>query len=106
MSPALQLKPSQHVSSIGPSTAQGQFVVLSNASSISSIEEMSGPKNSWVSLPSLKQKIATVAFGPNGAINAFTSSGTVLNDYVLRTRSKVWHLAQRVHVDILYGSSS
>jgi hypothetical protein len=105
ISPVLHLKSSQHVTSIGPSTAQGQFVVLSDSTSISSVEVMSGPKSSWVSLPSLKQRIATVAFSAAGAIDAFTSRGTVLSDYALRTSSKVWKLAQKVNVDIIYGSS-
>jgi hypothetical protein len=79
--------------------------VLSDSTSISSVEVMSGPKSSWVSLPSLKQRIATVAFSAAGAIDAFTSRGTVLSDYALRTSSKVWKLAQKVNVDIIYGSS-
>jgi len=105
ISSAFRLNSSQRVTSIGPSTAQGQFVVLSDSSATSSVEVMSGPKSSWVSLPSLNWSIATVAFSPVGAIDAFASRGSVLSDYALQTRSKVWKLAQKVTVDIIYGSS-
>lgn len=105
LSPSLPLKSSQLITSIGPSTSQGQFVVLSNSSSSSSVDVMSGPKNSWMSLPSLKQRIATVAFRADGAIDAFTSKGNVLSDYALGASSNVWKLAQKVNVAIIYGSS-
>jgi hypothetical protein len=105
ISPSLHLTSYQHVTSIGPSTAQGQFVVLSDSTSTSSVEVMNGPKSSWVSLPSLNKRIATVAFSTNGKVDAFTSKGNVLSDYAFRTPSKVWKLSQKINVDIIYGSS-
>jgi hypothetical protein len=104
-SPSLPLKSSQRVTSIGPSTAQGQFVVLSGSTSTSAVEVISGPQSSWVSLPSLKKNIATVAFRTDGTVDAFTSKGNVLSDYVLRAFSTVWKLAQKISVAIIYGSS-
>ena len=61
--------------------------------------------SSWVSLPSLTERIATFAFRSNGVIDAFASSGNVFSDYTLKTGSTVWKLAQKIKVDIVYGSS-
>jgi hypothetical protein len=63
---------------------------------------LAGPGATWRSLPALPKWAATLALGPQ--VEVIAASGQTFRDYQLA--SGAWSLAQTVHVQIPYGSSS
>jgi hypothetical protein len=65
---------------------------------------LAGPGAAWHALPSLPKRAATLALGSSGQVDAIAASGATFADW--RLAAAGWSLAQKIHVDIPYGSSS
>jgi hypothetical protein len=65
---------------------------------------LAGPGAAWHALPTLPKRAATLALGSSGQVDAIAASGGTFSDWRLATAG--WSLAQTIHVDIPYGSSS
>jgi hypothetical protein len=67
-------------------------------------ETLAGAGSSWHALPALPKQVTTLALGPAGQVDAIAVNGGTFRDW--RLSSGGWSLAQTVHVQIPYGSSS
>jgi hypothetical protein len=65
---------------------------------------LAGPGAAWHALPALPKRAATLALGSSGQVDAIAASGATFADW--RLAAAGWSLAQKIHVDIPYGSSS
>jgi hypothetical protein len=63
---------------------------------------LTGPGKAWQTLPALPKSAATLALGSQ--VEVIAASGQTFRDY--RLASGAWSLAQTLHVQIPYGSSS
>jgi hypothetical protein len=69
-------------------------------------ETLAGPGASWRALPALPRWTATLALGPGHEVDAIAAHVGTFSDYWLASGTPAgWTLAQRVKVDIPYGSS-
>jgi hypothetical protein len=66
---------------------------------------LAGPGLAWQAVPALPRWTATLALGPAGAVDAIAAHLGTFSDWRLQPGSG-WTLAQTVHVEIPYGSSS
>ena len=82
----------------GPGAAVG--VILGDGRG----ETLSGPGAAWHALPALPKWTATLALGPAARVDALAADGGTFKDWQLGAAG--WSLAQTVHVNIPYGSSS
>ena len=64
---------------------------------------LAGPGSAWHALPALPRLAATLALGSSGQVDAIAASGGTFADWRLAPAG--WSLAQKIHVDIPYGSS-
>jgi hypothetical protein len=83
---------------IGPGGSMG--VILNGSHGVT----LAGPGAVWHALPALPKWAATLALGSSGQVDAIAASGGTFKDW--RLASAGWSLAQTVHVNIPYGSSS
>jgi hypothetical protein len=65
---------------------------------------LAGPGAAWHALPALPKWAATLALGSSGEVDAIAAKGGTFADW--RLAAAGWSLAQKIHVDIPYGSSS
>jgi hypothetical protein len=65
---------------------------------------LAGPGAAWHALPALPKWAATLALGSSGQVAAIAARGGTFWDWRLDPTG--WSLAQTIHVDIPYGSSS
>jgi hypothetical protein len=64
---------------------------------------LAGPGAAWHALPALPKWAATLALGSSGQVDAIGVNGGTFWDWRLAPAG--WSLAQKIHVDIPYGSS-
>jgi hypothetical protein len=83
---------------IGPDGSIGVIVNGSHGATLA------GPGAAWHALPALPKRAATLALGSSGQVDAIAASGGSFADWRLAPAG--WSLAQKIHVDIPYGSSS
>jgi len=65
---------------------------------------LAGPGAAWHALPALPKWAATLALGSSGEVDAIAAKGGTFSDWRLAPAG--WSLAQKIHVNIPYGSSS
>jgi hypothetical protein len=106
LSPELLAGVAGRLASFGPVGATGMFVLLSGSVSSEKLYAIAGASGSWQQLQSPPARTETVAFGPNGTVDAFTVDDTVLTVWALRSRSDRWTRGQVTDVPIQFGSSS
>jgi hypothetical protein len=83
---------------IGPGGAVGVILNARHGATLA------GPRAAWHALPALPKWAATLALGSSGQVDAIAASGGTFADWRLAPAG--WSLAQKIHVDIPYGSSS
>jgi hypothetical protein len=83
---------------IGPDGSMGVILNGSHGATLA------GPGAAWHALPALPKWAATLALGSSGQVDAIAASGGTFRDWRLAPAG--WSLAQTVHVNIPYGSSS
>lgn len=67
---------------------------------------ISGPGKQWLLLPPVPAGVKVLASGPNGAVDALTTSGATLTVWRLARAATVWTKIQTIAVPIQFGSSS
>jgi hypothetical protein len=82
---------------IGPGGAIG--VILNGSRGAT----LAGPGAAWHVLPALPKWVATLALGSSGQVDAIAARVATFADWRLTPAG--WSLAQKIHVDIPYGSS-
>jgi hypothetical protein len=98
-------KSAQVLSSGTSSSGGGVFVALSNGIS-ERVEVQATSNSSWVQLPTVPDGTGTVAFTPDGRVDALVPRESVLTDYTLEANQGKWERSQVIQVPIQYGSSS
>jgi hypothetical protein len=83
---------------IGPGGSVGVILNGSHGATLA------GPGAAWHALPALPKWAATLALGSSGQVDAVAARGGTFWDWRLAPAG--WNLAQTIHVDIPYGSSS
>jgi len=83
---------------IGPGGSVGVILNGSHGATVA------GPGAAWHALPALPKWTATLALGSSGQVDAIGAEGGTFWDWRLGLGG--WSLAQKIHVDIPYGSSS
>ncbi len=86
--------------SFGPGGAVGLVLAAGRG------DALAGPGASWRALPALPRWTAALAVGPGGRIDALTAHGSSFADWRLGGGAASWSLAQKLSVEIPYGSSS
>jgi hypothetical protein len=83
---------------IGPGGSVGVILNGSHGATLA------GPGAAWHALPALPKWAATLALGSSGQVDAIAARGGAFSDWRLGPAG--WSLAQKIQVDIPYGSSS
>ncbi|GEM_PF-372158 len=102
----LRVSAAQHVVSYGPTSGNGVFVLLGTPGGSAQLEVINGPGSAWAHLPAPPARTATVAFSPDGAVDALAVNDTVLTVWSLSSSSGGWTRSQVLHVAIQFGSSN
>jgi hypothetical protein len=110
ISQPLQLNPSERITSVGPASAGGFFVLLGSPSGsgragVLAPPETGRPETGWQVLPATPQGTATLSFGPGTTVEALAVNTATLTVWTLGA-SGSWHEGQVMTVPIDYGSSS
>jgi hypothetical protein len=82
---------------IGPGGSVGVILNGSHGATLA------GPGAAWHALPALPRWAATLALGSSGQVEAIVAKVATFSDWRLTPAG--WSLAQKIHVDIPYGSS-
>ncbi len=101
----LRVNASERVSSFGPTSASGVFVLLTSSSGPARLAVASSAGAGWRQLPPPPADTATVAFGPAASVDALAVKDTVLSVWTLAVHSSAWVHAQSIEVPIEFGSS-
>lgn len=101
----LSVSASQHISSFGPASGSGIFVLLGASSGPTRLAVASGPGDGWLQLAPPPAGTATVAFGPGSRVEALAVRETVLDVWSLTAPSRDWVRRQTLRVPIEFGSS-
>lgn len=101
----LHVDASERVSSFGPTSANGIFVLLASSSGPARLAVASNTGAGWRQLPPPPADTATVAFGPAASVDALAVEDTVLKVWTLAAHSRGWVHAQSIKVPIEFGSS-
>ena len=105
VSGALQLASTERLTSFGPASGGGTFVLLSEPSGSERLEVVAGANRVWRVLPAPPSGTATVAVGPKGTLEALVVDQAVLSVWSLRPSSRGWTKGRVTNVPISYGSS-
>jgi hypothetical protein len=105
LSPALAIPNTSELLATGTGPGGRQFVVLREAGA-ERAWVIGGPSATWHALPPLPSRTATIAFLPNGEIEALSVDDTSLTVWRNGADGRGWAKAQAVTVPIAFGSSS
>lgn len=101
----LRVNASERVSSFGPTSANGIFVLLTSSSGPARLAVARSAEAGWRQLPSPPADTATVAVGPTASVDALAVKDTTLSVWTLGAHSSDWVHAQSIKVPIEFGSS-
>jgi hypothetical protein len=101
----LHVAGSEHVSSSGPSTGNGIFVLLTGSSGAQRLVAVSSPSAGWQQLSPPPAGTATVAFDTASSVDALAVRDTVLSVWSLTSHARHWVRGQVINVPIEFGSS-
>ncbi len=101
----LRVSAAEQVSSFGPASGNGMFVLFAAPSGPAQLAVASSPGAAWRQLAPPPGKTATVAFGPGASVDALVVQDTVLSVWALTARASTWAHRQTVKVPIEFGSS-
>jgi hypothetical protein len=104
LSPALAIPSSGELLATGTGPGGRQFVVLRDAGT-ERAWVIGGPSATWHSLASLPSRTATIAFLPNGEVEALSVDDTSLTVWRNGADGRGWARVQAVTVPIAFGSS-
>jgi hypothetical protein len=104
-SPALALAPSGSLLASGSGPGTTVFAVVGEGRQTEA-EVTAGPGRPWHVLPRLPSGTATVAFEPDGALDALSAHLTTLAIWRLAADGRSWSKVTTVSVSIFFGSSS
>ncbi len=104
-SPPLRVSASEEVSSFGPTSGNGIFVLLAASSGAAQLAVANGPGAGWQQLAPPPAGTATVAFGPASSVEALAVQDTVLSVWALTAHPSKWVHRQTIKVPIEFGSS-
>jgi hypothetical protein len=105
VSSALAIPRGAQLLSFGPDDQSGFFALLRSPSGADELVTVN-PDTTWRRLPAPPSTTATVAFNPNGPVDALSVTDTELSVWTLETTSARWVQGQIMFVPIVYGSSS
>ena len=105
VSPALPLAAGTHLLASGSGPGNTWFVVVADNGQARA-EVNSGPGSSWQTLSSLPAATASIAFEPDGRIDAFVVNDAHLSIWRLSTETSTWTKVQSLVVPIAFGSSA
>ncbi len=106
VSGALIVPKSVQVLSSGTSSSGGGVFVAVSSGTSERVEVQATSNSSWVQLPAVPNGTGTVAFTPDGRVDALVPRDSVLTDYTLEASQGKWERSQLIRVPIQYGSSS
>ncbi|HTU80332.1 MAG TPA: hypothetical protein VMF09_16395 [Solirubrobacteraceae bacterium] len=101
----LPLRASERVSSFGPASANGMFVLLARSAGAPQLAVASAPDAGWSELAPPPAGTATVAFGQSASVDALAARETVLTVWRLGANAHAWVRRQTIDVQIEFGSS-
>lgn len=102
----LALHKGQRLVSYGPASGSGIFALLSAPGGTEELRTASTPGTPWRQLRAPPAGTATVAYTPQGDLDALAVRSTVLTVWALHLAAGGWAKYQVVHVPIQFGSSS
>ena len=105
LSPALAIPRSGELLATGTGPGGRQFVVLRNGGT-ERAWVIGGPSATWHALAALPNRTATIAFLPNGQVEALSVDDTSLTVWRNGADGTGWAKVQAVTVPIAFGSSS
>ncbi len=106
VSGALIVPKSVQVLSSGTSSSGGGVFVAVSSGTSERVEVQATSNSSWAQLPTVPDGTGTVAFTPDGQVDALVPRDSVLTDYTLEASQGKWERSQVLQVPIQYGSSS
>ncbi len=106
LSAPLAMAPHGSLVSVGPAPRGGEFVLYRVGRTGLRLAVVDGPGRRWRSLPPPPAGTATVAFPGPGVVEALAAHGSTMTVWRLGGTPAHWAPVQRLHVDILYGSSN
>jgi hypothetical protein len=104
LSAALRLRSSYDLLATGTGPGGRQFVLIREAGT-ERAEVVGGPGDAWQTLAAPPSRTATLAFLPNGQVDAVAVDATLLSVWRLGGDGKSWVKVQLVTVPIAFGSS-
>jgi hypothetical protein len=104
MSRVLHLAPNDRVLAAGTGPHAAQFVVIGSGTS-ERAEIVTGPGTPWTGVPELPTGTATIAYEPDGTIDALAVDGAHFTSWRIDPRDDRWTEAQSSTIPIVYGSS-
>jgi hypothetical protein len=105
LSPPLPLATAEKLVASGTGPARTQFVLLRVGRSLRG-ETIAGPGDGWHTLPALPEGTATIAYRPDGHLDALAVDDTHFSAWQLDPNGRTWTQTQSMKVPIPFGSSS
>jgi hypothetical protein len=105
LSPSLTIPSSGELLATGAGPGGRQFVLVRHAGT-ERAEVIAGPSAHWETLAAVPSRTATIAFLPNGQVDALSVDDTSLSVWHLGADGKGWAKVQAVTVPLAFGSSA